>query len=143
MQSFFIPPLGSQIYAMAGMVTELNLKADRPGRVIGENTQFNGAGFQEQRFVAEAMTSGDFSAWVDDVRANGIPLDDRARDVLFRKSTPKTVYDRLGTPGMPASVVYISNVGRDLFDDIVRKYRSAGPAGTRTREGLQARKDPP
>jgi cytochrome o ubiquinol oxidase subunit 2 len=143
MQSFFIPPLGSQIYAMAGMVTQLNLKADRPGRVIGENTQFNGVGFQDQKFVAEAMTARDFSTWVADVRANGIPLDDRARDVLFRKSTAQTVYDQLGTARMPASVLYISNVGGDLFDDIVAKYRSAGPAGPRAREGLQARRDRP
>src|SRR6266851_9924441 len=31
MNSFFIPQLGSQIYAMSGMTTHLNLLADRPG----------------------------------------------------------------------------------------------------------------
>lgn len=143
MQSFFIPPLGSQIYAMAGMVTQLNLKADRPGRVIGENSQFNGVGFQDQRFIAEAMTPRGFSAWVADVQANGIPLDDRAYDVLFRKSTAQSAYDELGTARMPASVLYFSGVGRDLFDGIVAKYRSAGPEGARTREGMQARKGRP
>jgi cytochrome o ubiquinol oxidase subunit II len=39
MQSFFIPSLGSQSYAMAGMVTKLHLKANGPGSFRGENTQ--------------------------------------------------------------------------------------------------------
>ena len=33
MQSFFVPALGSQIYAMAGMVTRLHLQASAPGNV--------------------------------------------------------------------------------------------------------------
>ncbi|MGH8403779.1 MAG: ubiquinol oxidase subunit II, partial [Gammaproteobacteria bacterium] len=41
MQSFFIPALGSQIYAMGGMVTQLNLQATKPGRSLGENTMYN------------------------------------------------------------------------------------------------------
>ena len=64
MQSFFIPALGSQIYAMAGMVTQLNLKADRTGQASAENTQFNGMGFQKQQFTAAAMTPRTFRRWV-------------------------------------------------------------------------------
>ncbi len=71
MQSFFIPSLGSQIYAMAGMVTQLNLAADRPGRLRGENTQFNGMGFHQQKFDVEAMSEADFSAWTARVAARG------------------------------------------------------------------------
>src|SRR5262249_28189871 len=40
MNSFFVPQLGSQIYAMAGMVTRLHLKADRPGRFWGFSAQY-------------------------------------------------------------------------------------------------------
>ena len=35
MNVFFVPQLGSEIYAMNGMVTELNLQADRPGTFPG------------------------------------------------------------------------------------------------------------
>ena len=42
MQSLFIPALGSQIYAMNGMVTHLDLAAYGPGRFRGGNTQYNG-----------------------------------------------------------------------------------------------------
>ncbi len=48
MQSFFIPQLAGQIYAMAGMTTQQNLAADAPGTYRGENMQFNGMGFQNQ-----------------------------------------------------------------------------------------------
>jgi cytochrome o ubiquinol oxidase subunit II len=57
MQSFFIPALGSQIYAMAGMVTKLHLLANAPGSFRGENTQFNGNGFYLQAFTATARAS--------------------------------------------------------------------------------------
>ena len=50
MQSLMIPQLAGQIYAMAGMTTQLNLAASRPGVYRGENTQFNGAGFQNEKF---------------------------------------------------------------------------------------------
>jgi cytochrome o ubiquinol oxidase subunit 2 len=42
MTSFFIPQLGSQIYAMAGMQTRLHLMADEPGTYAGQNQQFSG-----------------------------------------------------------------------------------------------------
>ena len=45
MQSLQIPALGSQIYAMGGMVTQLHLEATKPGRFMGENTMYNGNGF--------------------------------------------------------------------------------------------------
>lgn len=57
MQSFFIPSLGGQIYTMAGMVTQLNLQADRRGKLGSENSQFNGMGFQNQKFTASAISA--------------------------------------------------------------------------------------
>ena len=43
--SFFIPQLGSQIYAMAGRQTRLHLLADEPGTYSGHNQQFSGRGY--------------------------------------------------------------------------------------------------
>jgi cytochrome o ubiquinol oxidase subunit 2 len=40
MTAFFIPQLGSMIYTMNGMVTQLNLRADRPGAYLGLASQF-------------------------------------------------------------------------------------------------------
>ena len=55
MQSFLMPRLAGQIYAMAGMRTQLNFAADAPGSFRGENVQFNGMGFQNQKFEVASL----------------------------------------------------------------------------------------
>ncbi|MCJ2022091.1 cytochrome ubiquinol oxidase subunit II [Methylobacterium sp. E-065] len=75
MQSFFVPQLAGQIYAMAGMTTQQNLAAHAPGKFRGENTQFNGMGFQNQKFSVEAETGDDYRAWLAQARAGGKTLD--------------------------------------------------------------------
>jgi cytochrome o ubiquinol oxidase subunit 2 len=135
MQSFFIPALGSQIYAMAGMVTDLNLKADRLGRLRGRNTQYNGTGFQHQTFTVSVTSPEDFTAWVETVRSNGNPLDAATYDQLLQPSTAAQAHDRIGTSQMPASVLYFSNVSADLFSAIVSKHRHLAKSGRGTLSG--------
>ncbi len=86
MQSFFIPRLASQIYAMAGMTTQLNLAASEPGSWKGENTQFNGEGFQKQSFAVHALSAADFAAWVARTQADPAELDDAAFTRLTARS---------------------------------------------------------
>ncbi len=62
MQSFMIPALAGQIYAMPGMTTQLHLVADTPETMQGENTQYNGRGFTKQKFATRAMQPDDFNA---------------------------------------------------------------------------------
>ncbi len=142
MQSFFIPALGSQIYAMAGMVTQLNLVADRPGTVRGQNTQFNGLGFQEQKFVVEAMAPQDFDAWVDTVRTTGVPLDGAAWQTLQRKSTPKEARAALGTQEMPPTALYFASVSDAFFNDIVDKYRTPPASASNAAQQQTAEREP-
>lgn len=123
MQSFFVPALGSQIYAMAGMVTNLHLAADGPGRFHGVNTQFNGEGFPWQRFMAIGMTADAFEAWVARVRSNGVALDEANYDILARRSTIETAREDLGATAMPGGVIYFNSPARDLFATIVNRYR--------------------
>ena len=58
MNSFFVPQLGSQIYTMAGMATQLNLQADQPGTYRGLSAQFSGDGFSDMRFEVERAAAG-------------------------------------------------------------------------------------
>jgi cytochrome o ubiquinol oxidase subunit 2 len=88
MQSLLIPQLAGQIYAMAGMTTQLNLAASRAGTFRGENTQFNGLGFQNQKFEVLALAPEDHTAWLARVRAAARPLDPAAVDGLMTKSVP-------------------------------------------------------
>lgn len=113
MNSMFIPSLAGQIYAMAGMQTQLNLLADQPGRMIGRNAQFSGSGFPEQTFPVEAMTGQAFTNWITKVRNSSTPLDEKA-------------YATLARPTVKAPIVYFGAVKPALFEDIVMRYMPKG-----------------
>jgi len=136
MGSFFIPQLGSQIYAMAGMQTRLHLLADKPGSYSGHNQQLTGRGYAGMFFQADAVSPEEFQAWVQKIRQSPEKLD------LDR-------YERLAKPSVGYPVTYYSAVKPELFDDILRKYDPtwgknhgsmsrgavAAPAGTDVAEG--------
>jgi cytochrome o ubiquinol oxidase subunit 2 len=109
MTSFFIPQLGSQIYAMAGMQTRLHLMADEPGVYFGQNQQFSGRGFADMNFEAIANSREQFKAWVLKAKESPDRLD------LAR-------YEELRKPSTGYPVTYFSWVKPDLFDSIMGKY---------------------
>ena len=109
MNSFFIPRLGSQIYSMAGMVTQLHLIADHPGNFLGESANFSGAGFSDMQFRTLAMPPAKFRQWVEAVRAS--------KDVLG-----KAEYQHLVVKSIKNPVQYFSHVDPTLFRSIVMKY---------------------
>ena len=120
MQSLHIPALGSQIYAMGGMVTQLHLQADRPGRSLGENNMYNGNGFHQQRFAAVAMTPEEFSAWASEVRMNGIALNEQSLKVISRRSTRAELIAALSKPGSHDGNLYFSGGTAALFPAVVK-----------------------
>jgi cytochrome o ubiquinol oxidase subunit 2 len=69
MNSFFIPQLGGQIYAMAGMQTHLHLQADETGVFRGISSNYSGYGFSQMRFKAHSVTDAEFAQWVEAVKA--------------------------------------------------------------------------
>jgi cytochrome o ubiquinol oxidase subunit 2 len=109
MNSFYVPALAGQIYAMAGMQTRLQLLADQPGKFVGRNTQYSGGGFSDQHFEVLATTPADFDAWVAKARQSPDRLD------------PAT-YAKLATKSRSNPVVYYSAVEPRLFDSIIAKY---------------------
>lgn len=127
MQSFIVSALGSQIYAMPGMTTQLNLLARQPGEYLGRNTQYNGTGFQDQKFVVRSFAATEFEAWVGAVRAHGLALDESRYARLAIPSTPLQTAQALGTANMPPGVVHFNTVAPGLFDSIVHKYMSGQP----------------
>jgi cytochrome o ubiquinol oxidase subunit 2 len=86
MQSLLMPRLAGQIYAMAGMRTQLNFAANRPGSFLGENVQFNGAGFQNQTFEVAALDSDAFGRWLAEAKAQPTRLDGAEYQALSRRS---------------------------------------------------------
>lgn len=109
MNSFFIPQLGSQVYAMSGMQTQLHLIANHPGTYAGRSAAFSGPGFSDMHFDTLATSRADFDAWI--ARAKASPA------VLSRGA-----YQQLAQPGEKAPVALYSNVAPGLFDGVVGQY---------------------
>ncbi len=78
MSAFFIPRLGSQIYAMAGMRTRLHLIAARPGTYIGLDSQYNGDGFSDMKFKVHAIAAKRFDHWVQKMHTQVLPVLDQS-----------------------------------------------------------------
>jgi cytochrome o ubiquinol oxidase subunit II len=74
MSAFFVPQLGSMIYTMNGMRTQLNLLADSPGNFPGLASHYSGDGFSTMHFGVEALPADRFSAWVNMTRSGGPTL---------------------------------------------------------------------
>jgi len=110
---FFVPRLGSEIYSMYGMTTQLNLLADQPGLYSGLSAHFSGDGFSDMSFDVQAITLEQFSAWTDMVGRSGPVLDEAAYRNLLRQSREVKPYTYRTVPG-------------GLFDDIVMQKLPAG-----------------
>ena len=86
MSSFWIPKLGGMIYTMEGMVTNINLMATEAGEFEGMNTEINGEGYSNMRFITRAVTNEVYADWVDEVRQSPQYLSFDAYDELAKKS---------------------------------------------------------
>jgi cytochrome o ubiquinol oxidase subunit II len=94
--TFFVPRLGSMIYAMPGMVSQLYLQADRPAALMGESAQFSGDGFSDMQFQVKSVTPADFAVWTQATRATGPMLDRAAYETLARQSQNVTPFSYRG-----------------------------------------------
>jgi cytochrome o ubiquinol oxidase subunit 2 len=74
MTAFFVPQLGSMIYTMNRMGTQLHLLADDPGTFRGLATQLSGDGFADMHFEVVAKTGPEFYDWLGQTRATGDEL---------------------------------------------------------------------
>ena len=85
MNSFFIPALAGQIYAMPGMETTLHAVINRPGEYEGFSANYSGAGFSDMRFKFHGLAAADFDRWVQSAKADGSEL---SRDGYLQLEKP-------------------------------------------------------
>ncbi|MDL2402473.1 ubiquinol oxidase subunit II [Rhizobium mayense] len=111
MNSFFIPQLGSQIYAMAGMRTQLHLIANEPGTYEGLSSAFSGPGFSDMHFDVAATNAEDFAGWIAKVKDSPLKLD-------------AATYQTLEQPSIKNPVTVYAGVEPALFDTIVNRFMS-------------------
>src|ERR1700733_13807266 len=127
MNSFFVPQLGSQIYAMAGMVTHLQLQADAPGTYPGFSAQFSGDGFADMNFAVNAVPPDQFAQWATATQSTGPALDAQAYAALVAPSeavTPFTyrsvapdLFKTIVSPGMPSGEASHASNGSARAED--------------------------
>jgi len=86
MNVFFVPRLGSEIYSMSGMATQINLQADQPGTYPGLSANFSGDGFSDMHFTLESVDSKQFNTWVASAQAAGDELNDTTYRSLLRQT---------------------------------------------------------
>lgn len=87
MNSFWIPQLGGQIYAMPGMKTKLHLIANEAGSYSGSSANLSGKGFAGMTFIAKASSHDDFEKWVESVKTGSLTLDQEGYDLLSKPSS--------------------------------------------------------
>ncbi len=111
MNSLFIPALGSQIYAMAGMQTKLHLIANKPGTYKGFSSTYTGHGFSDMKFnVIATPDSIIFDKWVQKVKASSKTLDSMA------------TFNQLAKPTHNVPVTYFSSIKPNLYKELILKF---------------------
>jgi len=108
MNSFYVPALAGQIYAMPGMETTLHAVVNHPGDYEGFSANYSGAGFSHMRFTFRGVSDSDFERWVKTVKAGGNAL---GRDD----------YLQLERPSEREPVRRYAAVAPDLYDAIVNR----------------------
>lgn len=112
MNSFWIPQLGGQIYAMSGMKTKLHLMASEVGDYNGSSANISGEGFAGMKFIARASSQTDFDNWIQSLKYSSDSLN-------------RDTYAALAKPSKDnPPVTYVSESG--LFDMIMKKYMEPG-----------------
>ena len=83
---FFVPRLGTEIYAMNGMATQLYLQADEAGIFPGLAAHFSGDGFSDMNFEMQAVSPDEFTAWTTATSTGGPQLDDASYRTLLQQT---------------------------------------------------------
>ena len=116
MNSLWIPQLGGQVYAMAGMSTQLHLNATHAGLYRGSSANISGKGFAGMNFKVWATDDETFLAWIKKAQSAGPLLNMDA-------------YNKLARPSENNPVAYYA-VNQSPYDKVIHKYMSPAKAGS-------------
>lgn len=109
MNSFFIPQLGSQIYSMAAMQTQLHLIANEAGVYNGISSNYSGSGFSGMNFKVHALSTEEYQNWLMKVRESS-------------QSLTLEEYKALSEPSKRHPVTYYADVKPGMFQYILTEF---------------------
>jgi len=131
MNSFYIPALAGQIYAMPAMKSELNAVLNKTGTFEGFSANYSGSGFSHMRFKTYGMTDADFDQWAANIAKGGDKDSAGALDAI--------AYLQLEQPSEKEPVRHFTAVADGLFDKIVNLCVRPGKMCLRDMMALDAR----
>ncbi len=126
MNAFWIPQLGTQVYAMSGMTAKLHLISHEEGVYKGLSTNFSGEGFSGMKFETHVTSYDEYIRWLNTVRGSPYSL-------TFEK------YTQLARPTKNHSVEYYASTEENLYTRIIMKYMPSMkqlPSSLYQREGV-------
>jgi cytochrome o ubiquinol oxidase subunit 2 len=138
MNSFYIPALAGQIYAMPGMDTTLHAVMNKTGVYDGFSANYSGVGFSRMRFKYHGVSDADFKAWVDKTRAAGGELS-RANYLALEKPS---VAEPVRRYGAVAPALYQAVVNRCVDPAAVCVDKMMAADNARARNGIVKREAP-
>lgn len=107
MNSFYIPALAGQIYAMPGMQTTMNAVINHPGEFDGFSANYSGAGFSDMKFKFHGLNQTEFDHWVATFK-------DKA-------TLDRTVYAELEKPSIKDPIRHYGVVDASLYHAILNR----------------------
>lgn len=109
MNSFWIPKLGGQIYAMAGMSTRLHLQTNEIGEFHGSSANISGRGFSGMKFMTKVTSEEDYDAWVQKMKTMPSHLTIEE-------------YDRLREESVNNPPAYYASAQNGIFERVIGGY---------------------
>lgn len=108
MNSFWIPKLGGQIYAMPKMKAQLHLIADSTGDFRGSSANISGEGFAAMHFICRSSTEENYKKFIETAKKSENSLDFEKYEELAKPSTDQVKQYQLKDD--------------HLFEQIIMKY---------------------
>ncbi|AXB75108.1 ubiquinol oxidase subunit II [Novosphingobium sp. P6W] len=129
MNSFYVPAMAGQIYAMPGMETRLHAVMNETGVFKGFSANYSGAGFSSMHFAAHSVDDAGFAKWVGEVKASGkqantgqtadAPLPEAPAAMPLGGKLDRATYLQLEKPSEKVPVIRFSAVDPELYGAIV------------------------
>lgn len=111
--AFWVPKLGTVLYAMPQMNAKLHLLSEEDGQYPGASANYSGDGFAGMRFIWHSVSQGTFDSWVARVRQGNGKLD-------------RAAYLQLAQRSKDNPVAYYSGIDKDLYYRVVNRCVAQG-----------------
>jgi len=106
--AFWVPKLGTVLYAMPQMNAKLHLLSEEDGKFPGASANYSGDGFAGMRFTWHSVSRGAFDNWVSKAHRSNKKLDTSTYMALTKKSKADPV-------------AYFSGIDKDLYYRVVNR----------------------